>query len=170
MSNLREAYSATALASLEWKQEAERAIDRVAAAGLANPLGVALWRSKYLLESKSYGDAKKGLADLYRARHSHETPAVVEIIVEQVLHEYLSDKCVTCNGAKETIVGELRVMCGTCSGSGVRNYGDYQRAQTMKISLDRVRRLSRFMGWLADMVGTLDGEVNRVMSEQLERE
>ena len=45
--NLREPYAATAFAGLGWSEISERPIDRVAAAGLADSLGVSLWKAKY---------------------------------------------------------------------------------------------------------------------------
>ena len=170
MSNLREAYAATAMAGLEWNEDAEKAIDRVAAAGFADALGIALWRSKYLNESKSYHDATKLLVTRYREGWSRfETQGVVEAIVDQVLHEHLSGMCRVCNGAKELIVGDLRVICTTCGGVGVRRFSDTERAQTMKLSIGRVTRLGRAMQWLAGVVSASDRAVNSVMVEQLER-
>ena len=170
MSNMREAYAATHHANLDWKEDRERAIDRIAAAGFADPLGIALWRAKYLSESLAYRDANKRLVDLYRdSRSKHETQFVVEKIVDQVLHEYLSSACRACDGAREIIVGELRVMCDTCGGSGVRKYDDMGRARMMSLSLDRIKRLSRSIGWLAAEVSARDIAVNTVLLVQLER-
>lgn len=170
MSNMREAYAATHHANLDWKEDRERAIDRIAAAGFADPLGIALWRAKYLSEAMAYRDAHNRLVALYReGRSKFESPIVVGKIVDQVLHEYLSSACRTCDGAKELVVGDLRVTCDTCGGVGVRKYDDMGRARMMGLSLDRVRKLGRGIGWLAGEVSGRDIAVNTVISEQLER-
>lgn len=170
MTNLREAYAATHHANLDWNEERERAVDRVAAAGMCDALGIALWKAKYMLEVAAYHESKKLLVALYRdGRSKFETPAIVEKIADQVLHEYLSDKCSACGGAKELVEDNLRVTCAKCDGSGVRRYTDMERARTMQIGLDRVRRLDRGIRWLAAEISSRDLDVNSLMADQLER-
>lgn len=169
MTNLREAYAATHHANLDW-QEHERAIDRVAAAGNTDDLGLALWRAKYLSEAKGYRDARAGLIALYRnviARFEQQD--VVEKVVDQVLHEYLSAMCISCNGAKELMCGDLRVTCQACAGVGVRKYDDMSRARTMGLGFSRVRRLSRSMSLLTAEISARDTAVNAVIAANLER-
>jgi hypothetical protein len=170
LTNLREPFAATHHAGLGWEDGVEKAIDRVAASGRADALGVLLWKAKYMSESPAYVDARKRLIVLYREKRSvHETPVIVEKIVDQVLHEYLSDRCRMCLGAKELVTEQLRVVCEACAGTGVRRYGDSERARTMQIGVDRVRRLSRAMQWLADEINGRDAQVNDVLGVQLER-
>ena len=169
MSDLREAYSATALASLEWSETRERAIDRVAAAGKASPLGINLWKARYMLEAPAYHQAITGLVEHYLGRYKREDVPIVRIIVEQVISEYLAPFCVDCSGAREMVVNDLKVVCGTCEGSGLRRYTDTDRARLMKMSLQRIRSLSRKMQWLTNEMGTMDRDVNQVLQVELER-
>lgn len=168
--NLREAYSATALASLEWSEERERAVDRVAAAGKASPLGLSLWKARYMLESSAYQSSKAGLTALYRVRYSREEPRVVAAVIEQCLHEYLSPFCLTCNGTKAVMVEELKAVCPGCHGSGIRRYADEDRAGTMQLSYGLVKRLAHKMRWLLGEMQGMDRDVNKVLAEQLERD
>jgi hypothetical protein len=169
LSDLREALAITALASLEWSEVRERAIDRVAASGKASPLGVSLWKARYMLESRAYHDAIKGLIQRYLDRYKREDGNMARIIVEQAISEYLAPFCVDCHGAREMVIQDLKVTCQTCHGSGVRRYTDYDRARLMKLSLERVRNLSRKMQWLTDEMGTMDRAVNLVLNAELER-
>jgi len=169
MANLREAYAATALASLEMDAERERAVDRVAAAGRAPRLGMDIWRARYQLEGKSYQDALNGLLAHFRARYGAETREMSQRVVDQAFHEFMSDRCKDCNGARELMAGELRVICQTCEGYGVRRYTDFERARAMQLSMQRVKSLTHKLNWLLGEIQSMDNQVNTIISAELER-
>lgn len=169
MSDLREALAMTSLASLEWADH-EKAIDRVAASGKASPLGVNLWKARYMLEVKAYQSTREGLIALYRERFRREEPRVIASVIDQCLHEFLSPFCVSCSGARELMAGDLKVVCETCDGTGVRRYGNEDRARAMKISFGLVKRLEHKFRWLLGEMQGLDRDVNKVLAEQLERD
>jgi hypothetical protein len=167
---MREPFAGTAFANMDHNPDRERPVDRVAATGWANSLGLLLWRAKYQLETDAYLHAKRALVAYYCEHRSRfEQVVIVEKIADQCLHEYLSPHCTACRGAKELVTESLRITCSTCGGTGIRRYSDTARAQQMGLSVDRIKRLNRGIGWLADQINTLDAEVNRVMCEQLER-
>lgn len=169
VSDMREALASTAFASLEWAEERERAVDRVAASGRAPRLGLDLWKARYLLESKAYQDARKGLVHAFRERYVHETPSIAEKCTEEALSEFLGPACSTCNGARELVIGDLRVECEPCHGSGLKVYSDWERASRMQLSLQWVRKLAPKLAWLAGELGSLDRAVNSVIADQLEK-
>lgn len=169
MTNLREAYASTALASLEWSEERERAIDRVAAAGKCSRLGVDLWKARYMLESKAYQDCSEGLRLHYLNRYKAESQGIAERIVSECLHEFLGPVCLVCSGRRELIAGDLKITCAECDGSGLRRYSDVDRARHMQLSLEYVLVLSRKIGWLMNELFELDRSVNAVLAEELER-
>ena len=80
MSNLREAYSHVSFASLEWDENAEKAVDRVAAAARANPLGLLLWKAKYLLEADAYRRVQIELAAIYGKRYRDASPVAAALV------------------------------------------------------------------------------------------
>lgn len=170
MANLREAYAATCLASLEMDAERERAVDRVAAAGRCPTLGLNIWKARYQLESKAYKEALGGLQAHYRGRYGADTPETAARVVEQAFHEFLSAMCRDCQGAKELMAGELRVVCQTCEGSGIRRYTDFERARSMQISMQRVRLLGHKLQWTLSEMQSLDNQVNTIISAELERD
>jgi hypothetical protein len=170
LSNLREAYAATATASLEWSEQRERAIDRVAAAGLAPRLGMDLWRARYQLSLQSFRDAHQGLVQLYQTRYKSETPDMACRLVDEAMSEFLGPACTSCNGAKEMILDHLRIVCKTCDGSGLRRYSDFERARRMQVSLQRVRSINHKLAWLAGEMGSLDKAVNTILAAELERD
>lgn len=169
MANLREALVATSLASFAWA-DSERAIDRVAASGKCPRLGVDLWKARYMLEARAYHDARKGLIVMYRERYIRERLDIVERLVDQGLHEFLSPFCKACLGAKEMMVGELKVMCGVCMGVGVKKYTDEERASCMGLSYGLTKRLAHKLRWLNGEMQALDKEVNIQLNIELERE
>lgn len=169
MSNLRESLAATTHASLEWSEERERAVDRVAASGRVPGLGLLIWKARYMLESRAYQDATKGLLKRYLSRYRNESEEIALKCVEQALSEFLGSYCQACTGSREITVGALRVPCSDCGGSGVKRYRDTERAGRMKLSLAQVRLLGHKIEWLQNEIGTLDRQVNEVMAHELER-
>lgn len=169
MVNLREALAVTSLASLEWSAERERAIDRVAASGKCPPLGLSLWKARYMLEAAAYRNARDGLFKLCRDRYTREKPEILVKLVDQSLHEWLSSACAECNGATEVMAGDLRVICSVCRGSGVKRYSDEERARAMGLSYALVKFNSPRFGWLIEQMSALDRAVNEQMNIELER-
>ena len=170
MTNLRTAYGATAMASLEWTEERERAIDRVAAAGRAAPLGLLIWKARYQLESKAYQAAIKLLTTRYLEHYRAESPETAGKAVEQCFSEFMGPACSGCNGAKELVSENLRVVCPTCQGSGIRRYSDTERSGRMKLSYGLTKHLAHKMSWLMCEIGSLEKGVNAVLAWELERE
>ena len=169
MPNLREAIASTALASLEWSEERERAIDRVAASGKVSRLGLDLWKAKYMLEAQAYQDARIALVKAFSDRYKAETEQIAIACVDEALHEYLGPGCKVCLGAKELTVENLRIICNGCDGSGLQRYTDYDRAKHMQLSMGRVRLLAGKLTWLSGELGSLDRGVNAVLAVELER-
>lgn len=167
MSDLREAYSATALASLEWSEEVERAVDRVAAAGKASTLGVAIWKARYLNESSSYDKATKELTQWFMGWYKGEQKWLAEKIAEQCLYEFIFHFCQACGGVGEAVVEDLRVSCGTCHGSRVKRYSDSERCSRMKISWAMTKALRSKMQRTIGKVFDEDMAVNLVLNAEL---
>ena len=155
---------------MEWDENREKAIDRVAASGKCSPLGLAFWKARYQLEAKAYQDARKGLIALYKERYRREEHPIVIKVIEQCLHEYLSPFCDSCKGAREMVLDDLRVTCPACDGAGVKRYSDEDRARAMQLSYGMTKRLAHKIRWVLGEIHSMDREVNSVMAEQLERE
>lgn len=168
MSNLREAYSHVSFASLEWDETTERAVDRVAAAALASPLGLLLWKAKYLLEVDAYKRAQTALNEIYRKRY-RDTPTVAAALVGQALREFLAPSCRTCRGVGEHMLEDRRVVCETCNGTKIHRYTDQERAGTMQLSYGLTKHAAHKIQWLLGLMGDEDRQVNLVMRQQLER-
>lgn len=169
MTDLRQAYAATSLANLQWSEITERPIDRVAASGLCDDLGVLLWKAKYMLESSAYKEAEKKLAIRIQVKFHREPELICLKLSEQTLKEYVGDKCKKCNGAKEIIGKYRREVCDVCSGFGIRRWTDFERARAMQIALGRVKSLQRHFNWSSNLIMTLDADVGRQMNVYLGR-
>ena len=168
MANLREAYAATGMAGLGWDANTEKAIDRVAAAGKADALGLLLWKAKYMLESVAYAQARNTLLAAYSKRY-RDNMTVAVAMVEQGLREYLAPVCRTCRGVGEMMVAERRVVCESCGGSKIHRYGDQERARTMQISYALVKQSGHKLRWILELLGSADKSVNHAMCIELER-
>lgn len=168
MTNLREAFAVTALASLEWDENRERAIDRVAASGKAGELGLLLWKAKYQLEVDSYRRAQKALVEIYGKRY-RDSPTVAAAFVGQAMREYLSPSCRACHGVGEYVVNDRRIVCETCGGSKIHRYSDEERARTMQVSYGLTKAGAHKLRWLLGLMGAEDSAVNFELNIQLER-
>ena len=168
IANLREAYSSTALAPLDWGV-GERPIDRVAASGRCDATGLAVWKARYQHESSAYNDAIAGLLKDYRERFRGDSADIAKRVVTQALDEFLFPFCSMCSGAKEVIVDKLRVICPKCGGSGVKRYSDSDRARQMRLSWGLTKKLAHKLRWAHERLSDLDRSVNAEMAFQLER-
>lgn len=172
--NLREPYAATAFANLGWSEIAERPIDRVAAAGFADPLGTTLWKGKY--QDSASANVKAVLAltkrvfERFNGRYKNEATDMSLRITAQCMLEYLRPNCETCLGRGETVLKNgVKIVCHECNGTQVKRYSDFDRARSMQISLAKVRAIAHKMGWLACEIQRLDSGVNSIMNGQLEK-
>lgn len=167
--NLRESFASTHHANLDWNPNHERAIDKVAASGLCDELGVLLWKAKYMSESEAYKKARRILINLHSQRFVHVAMGLVDAIVEQCMREYVGDMCPWCKGAKEIIAAERRVACDACGGHGVKRFTDNERAVGMKVALGHIKRMGRQFEFLHGEINKQDSAVNGELIKQLER-
>jgi hypothetical protein len=167
VANLREAWAASAVAGLGWAEDVEKAIDRVAAGGFCKPLQLRLFKLRYMNEASSYDYALKALERVLARRYRSEDADVRSLIAKQVLREYLVEFCTVCLGVGERVEKKLRVVCPSCDGSGVRRYGDAERAGAMQMSQQRVRSLHAKLEWLMDFVQRQDRIANAILVAQL---
>lgn len=168
--NLRESYAATELQSHAHSDLRETPIDRIAAAGLCNPLGIMLWKAKYSHDSVSYINLEHALWRMCRAKYPNAPAATLRKAVEQSLRESLSpDICLTCNGLKGVTIDHKWVVCTKCDGTGVQRYSDLRRSRGMQISLKTTEYLTHKIRYCINVISKLDFEVNGEMNRQLER-
>jgi hypothetical protein len=168
VTNVREPFASTAFAGLSWSPLEEKAVDRVAASGKVDPLGLWLWKAKYQLESNAYKHAQAALAEIYAKRYT-DAPPIAAAIVAQALREFLAPSCRDCRGVGEMLVNDLRVVCETCGGSKIHKYNDFERARTMQISYAMTKRSGFKITWLLGVMGQHDRTANAVMCRELER-
>lgn len=170
MANLRESLASTGMANLSWDEDYERAIDRVAACGKCESLGVDLWKARYMLEVSAYHRCRWELLKRVLARYKHEDRGIAQKLVDQALIEFIASFCPTCGGAREIMLNELRVLCDTCGGSGVRRYSDYDRCRMMQISYRRYQSLQHKLSWIQRVIEDSEKSVNYRLNVELERD
>jgi len=172
MANLRESLASTHHASLVWSPERERAIDKVAASGRCDELGVLLWKTKYMFESAAREKAEKIILEMMFKRFNFHTALLLVKAMEQAFREWLEDQCEVCGGRGHVMAGEVRIVCESCDGSRARHYTDTKRAQLMQLPMGHVEKLCSKRGpmtWTLDLMRTRDRKVNLEMNMQLER-
>ncbi len=124
---------ATVAGSLMWMETEQRAVDQVAALGLASrrdPDGTAILRMEAL-----NGKAGRQVVLLIARRLVHRfriERTYAKRVALAVMHEYMRPNCIYCGGKGETHVKNEKVQpCGYCHGSGLHRYSDYERSVLM---------------------------------------
>ncbi len=168
MGNLRHAYAATQFANLDWNENTERPIDRVAAAGKAEHLEI--WKSKYSGDVPSIRKLYGIALAVFRLRYTRDQNA--ERITEQAIHEFLDPNCRACSGSgnvKSTENINESIPCGACHGSGTGKHSDESRAIRMQLSYATTKHSAHKITWLVGWLTTNDKEINILMNRRLER-
>lgn len=130
---MKEAMSHVLHSSLEWDDsEHERAVDKLTAFSYSERFATLLWRFKYANDSSAYKPIIYMLARSLKLSRS-----VAVKVAEQALHEWIFSFCPVCLGAKETMAGELRVVCPSCDGSGVARFSDKEREAKLGLNFGR---------------------------------
>ena len=89
------------------------------------------------------------------------------MLCELAIYEWLSSNCLTCNGARELVIGEKRVICDTCKGTGLRRHKDRDRAGYLKVSMATIRKGSKNLQRIHGVIGKYDSAVNSVLNQKL---
>lgn len=120
--------SAAQSKDLEWEADFEKAIDRLTAFGMSDPLGAALWRVKYLNDAAAYKRALYLLVKKARDRMKSKDLAYVIAMATGVMREWIADSCPTCHGVGSIPAARgLSEKCPKCTGSGIKRYSDFER-------------------------------------------
>ena len=133
-----EAFASAVNSSHLQEKEFTGAIDRVHALGLSNGLGSDMLRFKDGLQPKSYNQVLYGLVGKTKGKMSR---GMATKLAELAIHEAVFHFCPECKGAKEMIVGPLRITCRSCEGSGVRRHTDASRAVFLGVTIPVYQKL-----------------------------
>lgn len=126
--------SAVQSSNLAWSEIETKAIDRITALGLSDPLGSALWRFKYLHDRAAYKRALYLLASKAQDRlKTKDTDYVIAMSVG-VLREWAFDACEVCRGVGSIpALHGLTEKCRPCDGTGMKRYTDFERETNCKL-------------------------------------
>jgi len=161
VSNFREGISRTLNSGLQdGPEDTERAVDRLRALSTAPRLATLLFRLFYDNDSTVLDQA---IAELSRVAQKPSK------LVEMALHEAMAPNCRRCNGARELIIGERRIVCSSCEGTGLHRYTNNWRASYLRCSVSEAKRHGAAMQHIHDVIGTYDRLCNAAMSFKLER-
>lgn len=67
------------------------------------------------------------------------------------------------------VINDLKVSCGTCTGSRLKRYSDKERCSRMKVSWAMTKSLTRKLQRTMSKIFDEDGLVSYQMSVELER-
>ncbi len=101
-------------------------VDRVAAMAGGNALGGLLFRFAEAQQPRWGYQIALILANRAMKRHAIGRELAQKIGAAALL-EFASPHCVTCNGARELVLDELKVICEACGGSGKQRYSNTSR-------------------------------------------
>lgn len=127
--------SATQSSNLRWEAEFVRAVDRLTALGLSDPLGSALWRAKFCQDAGSGRRALLLLTKKVEAR-LHVERSYAQRLCGAAFKEWMLDACDKCCGLGSITEGAHVSRCSKCDGSGVRRYSDSERALAAGLPVD----------------------------------
>ena len=128
-----------------------------------------LAHAKYGLEARS---ARKLLARIKGAALTQWAPIEINLlhafgmmILESAI---LPQLCMTCNGRKEVIVRDLRIVCKHCEGSGIGRRTDLSMASALSVSKGEWKgKWERRYVKMMDLVGAWDYEARRAILDNV---
>src|SRR5262245_11962193 len=122
--------------------EFECAVDRVGALAHGSKLGRLLYHWKHADQPDS-ARVLQALTKRARKRFGisprHPDTKILERACVQAMTEYYAPQCRNCNGAGELIAANLRILCNTCGGSGLRRYPEAERMSALGIEWNAYR-------------------------------
>ncbi|QNB13448.1 hypothetical protein G5S35_17620 [Paraburkholderia tropica] len=119
--------TATQSSNLRWDADFVRAVDRLTALGMSDPLGSALWRAKYCRDASAGRRAVLLLAKKVEARIRVERSYAEKLSIA-AFKEWMLDACDKCGGGGTITEGAHVSTCTKCEGSRVKRYSDSERA------------------------------------------
>lgn len=160
--------SATQSNNLRWEAEFVRAIDRLTALGLSDPLGSALWRAKYCQDVASGRRALFLLTKKVEARLRVER-SYAQSLSMAALKEWMLDACSQCNGAGTITEAAHVSTCPRCNGSGMRRFMDWERASAAGIPVEawpkHAKKFDEVLICLAGASSATAGKVRELLKE-----
>ena len=158
--NYRESLSNTLNKSLQDREDGhESRIDRLTAFSMApGSAGGLLWRLKYNNDSTAWQPAIEALADMLG-----EKPQWIELC----LYEWLNTQCRACGGQQFVTIGERRVDCPRCNGTGLERHSDRARAHRAKVSMKEISRKNSRLTKIHNRIADLDRAVSVAMNLKL---
>ena len=117
---------ATNSSNMEMEPGVVHDVDRIAAMAGGDILGGLLLRFREG-EQPQWGRRIALILARRMILRQHLTRSIAERVACAVLEEFRSPHCTTCHGAREMIVGRLKITCHACEGSGKQHYTDASR-------------------------------------------
>ena len=142
----------------------EMPVDRIAAFSRAGRLGTLLWRLKYGHDPAAW----RRTVNLLAVDAGIPTDQGRRLC-GMVIREWLDPNCPDCNGARELIAGDRRIVCPRCEGLGLRRYSDHARARFMGIPVAHWRALSGLYSRVLERLTHAERQVSATMHIELER-
>lgn len=156
---------------LKWHAEFERAIDRLTAFGMSDPLGCALWRFKYLNDKSAYQRALYLLAYKAKVRLRSKDVDYVIALAKGVMREWAIDACGKCNATGfVTEANGVQTKCSKCDGTGVKRHSDEERARYCALSVWNAghnRNFEEVLICLTGATAATGGRVRDLLKEEM---
>lgn len=125
--------------SMEWEENHESQVDRVAAMAGGSHLGSYLLRIREGAQPEWAHRAMLILARRIIKCH-HISRSIAEKISAQALVEWAYPHCPDCGGAREVMGEHIRILCPSCNGAGIRRWTDAERREYIGAWGGRIER------------------------------
>lgn len=160
--------SAVQSSNLQWNDRETKAIDRITALGLSDPLGSALWRFKYCNDSAAYQRALALLAKKGATR-LRVMPGYARMLAKAAIKEWAIDADPHCQGSGfVTQKNGVVVTCTKCGGTGMRRWEDHERAIAAGIPVEswpkHQRNFEKVAECLAGSTAAVAGRMNELLA------
>lgn len=162
--------SAVQSKNLKWESDFVRSIDHLTALGMCDALGSAALRFKFCNQADAFPRASALLTKRASTRLG-KMASYVNPLATAALLEWSFDACIVCKGAGSiTLQSGMSCTCSKCSGSGLRRYADFERAQAAGVPVDswkpRERSFLIVQGVLSGAVADALGKARALMREE----
>ena len=160
--------TATQSSNLRWEADFVRAVDRLTALGLSDPLGSALWRAKYCHDAASGRRAILLLTKKAEARLRVDR-GYAQQLSAAAFKEWMLDACPHCAGVGSIKERAHVATCPKCNGNGVKRYSDAERALAAGIPVDawpkHTKKFDQVLICLAGASAATAGKVRELMKD-----
>ena len=148
----------------------ESAVDQIYAFAYGDPLGIAIWRLKWIYDRSTFETAIDLLADRIEVRKAG-AQGMRKRVAQVAIEEHLNDLCSVCGGRDHIVADSMRVSseCGACNGSGHRRPDAEERMLHAQMRPELYRKFERLFTLAHQQIDAACADTKAEMLAHLDR-